>query len=113
MGRKILGIIPGGNKLAKYFQKYETAQTQLDKIIKSLMAGQDELLKDNAGLAQEKIQLWETMQGLSEYAVFAKALDTATAEQDRRAEASGPDRGGAASWTRTCCSRSASATRTS
>lgn len=41
-GRKILGMIPGGNKLAKYFQRYESAQTQLDKIIKSLMAGQDE-----------------------------------------------------------------------
>jgi uncharacterized protein YaaN involved in tellurite resistance len=79
VGRKILGIIPGGNKLAKYFQKYESAQTQLDKIIKSLMAGQDELLKDNASLAQEKTQLWETMQELSEYAVFAKALDGATA----------------------------------
>ena len=81
VGRKILGIIPGGNKLAKYFQKYESAQTQLDKIIKSLMSGQDELLKDNASLAQEKTNLWETMQGLSEYAVFAKALDAATADK--------------------------------
>jgi uncharacterized protein YaaN involved in tellurite resistance len=77
-GRKILGMIPGGNKLAKYFQKYESAQTQLDAIIKSLMAGQDELRKDNATLADEKVQLWETMQQLSEYAVFAKALDAAT-----------------------------------
>jgi uncharacterized protein YaaN involved in tellurite resistance len=81
VGRKILGFIPGGNKLAKYFQKYESAQTQLDKIIKSLMAGQDELLKDNASLAGEKVQLWETMQSLSEYAIFAKALDTATVEK--------------------------------
>ncbi|WIB14041.1 toxic anion resistance protein [Curtobacterium sp. MCPF17_052] len=77
-GRKILGMIPGGNKLAKYFQRYESAQTQLDHIIKSLMAGQDELRKDNATLADEKVQLWETMQQLSEYAVFAKALDAAT-----------------------------------
>ncbi len=81
VGRKILGFIPGGNKLAKYFQKYESAQTQLDAIIKSLMAGQDELLKDNASLAGEKVQLWETMQQLSEYAVFAKALDAATVEK--------------------------------
>ncbi|WIA98649.1 toxic anion resistance protein [Curtobacterium sp. MCBA15_012] len=77
-GRKILGMIPGGNKLAKYFQRYESAQSQLDHIIKSLMAGQDELRKDNATLADEKVQLWETMQQLSEYAVFAKALDQAT-----------------------------------
>ncbi|GAA4366607.1 toxic anion resistance protein [Paeniglutamicibacter cryotolerans] len=77
MGRKILGFIPGGNKLNKYFQRYENAQGQLDHIIKALMAGQDELLKDNAALANEKVQLWETMEKLSEYAVFAKALDAA------------------------------------
>ncbi|GAA4683517.1 toxic anion resistance protein [Frondihabitans cladoniiphilus] len=81
VGRKILGFIPGGNKLAKYFQKYESAQTQLDAIIKSLMSGQDELMKDNASLAAEKVQLWETMQSLSEYATFAKALDAATVEK--------------------------------
>lgn len=89
VGRKILGFIPGGNKLAKYFQRYESAQTQLDKIIKSLMAGQDELLKDNATLAGEKVQLWENMQSLSEYAVFAKALDAACVEKIDAKRASG------------------------
>jgi len=89
VGRKVLGFLPGGNKLAKYFQKYESAQTQLDAIIKSLMAGQDELLKDNASLAGEKVKLWETMQSLSEYAVFAKALDTACVEKIDAARAAG------------------------
>ncbi|KAB1660045.1 toxic anion resistance protein [Pseudoclavibacter chungangensis] len=89
LGRKILGFIPGGNKLAKYFQRYESAQTQLDKIIKSLMAGQDELLKDNASLAGEKVQLWENMQALSEYAVFAKALDAACVEKIDQTRAAG------------------------
>lgn len=89
IGRKILGIFPGGNKLAKYFQKYESAQTQLDAIIKSLMAGQDELLKDNATLAGEKVKLWETMQTLSEYAVFAKALDASCVEKIDATRASG------------------------
>jgi uncharacterized protein YaaN involved in tellurite resistance len=89
VGRKILGFIPGGNKLAKYFQKYESAQTQLDAIIKSLMAGQDELLKDNASLAGEKVQLWETMQSLSEYAIFAKALDGAAVQKIDAARSSG------------------------
>ncbi|MDP9885972.1 uncharacterized protein YaaN involved in tellurite resistance [Sinomonas atrocyanea] len=80
-GRKILGFVPGGNRLARYFQRYESAQTQLDKIIKSLMAGQDALMKDNASLAQEKTNLWETMKQLSEYAVFAQELDKATVEK--------------------------------
>lgn len=87
--RKVLGFIPGGNRLAKYFQKYESAQVQLDKIIKSLMSGQDELLKDNAALAGEKQQLWTNMQSLSEYAVFAKALDAATVEKIEATRASG------------------------
>lgn len=89
VGKKILGFIPGGNKLAKYFQKYESAQTQLNQIIKALMTGQDELLKDNASLANEKIQLWETMQALSEYAVFAKALDAACVEKIDSTRAAG------------------------
>ncbi|GHG50768.1 protein involved in tellurite resistance [Sinomonas cellulolyticus] len=81
VGKKILGFVPGGNKLARYFQRYESAQTQLDKIIKSLMAGQDALMKDNASLAEEKTNLWETMKQLSEYAVFAQELDKATVEK--------------------------------
>ncbi|MDQ4489180.1 toxic anion resistance protein [Sinomonas sp. ASV486] len=80
-GRKILGFVPGGNKLARYFQRYESAQTQLDKIIKALMSGQDALMKDNASLAEEKTNLWEVMKQLSEYAVFAQELDKATVEK--------------------------------
>ncbi|WP_082368766.1 toxic anion resistance protein [Arthrobacter sp. ERGS1:01] len=76
-GRKILGFVPKGNKVAKYFQRYESAQTQLDAIINSLKAGQSELGKDNADLAGEKVKLWETMQALSETAVYAQALDEA------------------------------------
>ncbi|MDQ6754951.1 MAG: toxic anion resistance protein [Actinomycetota bacterium] len=88
-GRKILGMFPGGNKLAKYFQRYDSAQVQIDKIIKALMSGQDELLKDNASLAGEKVKLWETMQTLSEYAVFAKALDAACVEKIESARTTG------------------------
>lgn len=73
--RKILGFIPGGNKVSKYFQKYESAQTQLDNIIKSLMHGQDELRKDNASLDQERRNLWDNLNELNEYAYFAKELD--------------------------------------
>ncbi|GAA3701938.1 toxic anion resistance protein [Arthrobacter ginkgonis] len=91
VGRKILGFIPGGNKLVKYFQRYESAQKQLDAIIKSLMAGQDALLKDNAALANEKVQLWENMQKLSEYAVFAKAIDNACVAKIDQARALGQE----------------------
>src|SRR6202165_495837 len=43
---KLLGIIPFGNKLRDYFQKYESAQTHLDKFIHSLFHGQDKARRD-------------------------------------------------------------------
>lgn len=79
--RKILGFIPGGNKVSKYFQKYESAQTQLDNIIKALMHGQDELRKDNASLDQERRSLWDNLNELNEYAYFAKELDSQVVAQ--------------------------------
>lgn len=73
--RKILGFIPGGRKVISYFQKYESAQTQLGAITKSLMTGQDELRKDNAFLKNEKEKQMELATALAQYAHLAKALD--------------------------------------
>ncbi len=75
--RKLLGMIPFGNKLSRYFEKYQSAQKQLDAIIKALDSGQDELRKDNAAIEQEKANLWAAMGKLTEYATLAKALDGA------------------------------------
>ena len=75
--RKLLGMIPFGNKLTAYFERYQSAQAQLDAIIKALDSGQDELRKDNASIEQEKANLWAAMGKLTEYATLAKALDGA------------------------------------
>jgi uncharacterized protein YaaN involved in tellurite resistance len=75
--RKILGIIPFGDKLRDYFHRYESAQTHLNAILNALYQGQDELRKDNAALEQEKVHLWETMQRLAQYVYVAEHLDTA------------------------------------
>lgn len=79
--KKILGFIPGGKKISRYFQKYESAQTQLNSITKSLLAGQDELMKDNAALNQSKQELWETMISLNEFIFFAAQLDTEISQE--------------------------------
>lgn len=79
--KKILGFIPGGRKIEKYFQKYESAQTQLDNITKAMLHGKDELLKDNAALEVSKGNLWESMGNLNQYARLAEEIDNAvTAE---------------------------------
>ena len=84
VGKKILGFIPGGNKVRKYFQRYETAQVQLDTIVKNLLSGQDELMKDNASLQQEKEDLWENMGALNEYVVLAQKIDEEVSQEIER-----------------------------
>lgn len=72
---KFLGLFPGGKKIDRFFQKYESAKDQLDAITKALLTGKDELMKDNAALQQEKQDLWDTMLALNEYILLANKLD--------------------------------------
>src|SRR3954447_16514038 len=88
--RKLLGMIPMGNKIARYFQKYQSAQKQLDAVIKALDSGQDELRKDNAAIEQEKANLWAAMGKLTEYATLAKALDGAVSAKIDTVRATDP-----------------------
>lgn len=73
--RKILGFIPGGKKVVNYFQRYKSAESHLDAVIKSLMAGQDELRQDNAALQVERVKLYQIMGELNEYAILAEGID--------------------------------------
>ena len=75
--RKIFKILPGGNKMRAYFDRYRSAQSQLDAIIRALASGQDELRKDNAALESERANMWDLMGKLSEYVTLSAALDEA------------------------------------
>ncbi|HEV8023228.1 MAG TPA: toxic anion resistance protein [Candidatus Lustribacter sp.] len=79
--RKILGIIPFGNKLKAYFDGYRSAQNHLNAIIEALYRSKDELQRDNASIEQEKAAMWALMQKLEGFAYLAKKLD---AEIDTR-----------------------------
>ncbi|SEH01891.1 Uncharacterized conserved protein YaaN involved in tellurite resistance [Nonomuraea solani] len=79
--RRLLGLIPFGDRLRDYFAKYHSAQKHLDDIVRALKSGQDELLRDNAAIEGEKANLWEAMTRLQEYAVMAQAMDAALEEQ--------------------------------
>jgi uncharacterized protein YaaN involved in tellurite resistance len=87
--KKVLKFLPGGDKVQRYFQKYESAQTQLNAIIKALESGQDELRKDNAAIDTEKANMWATMGKLSEYNELASALDAAVEEKIAQLQAAG------------------------
>lgn len=87
--RKVFRFIPGGNKLKAYFDRYQSAQSQLDAIIRALASGQDELRKDNAAIEGERANMWALMGKLSEYAVLAGALDQAVEAKVNQLNASG------------------------
>jgi uncharacterized protein YaaN involved in tellurite resistance len=87
--KKVLKWIPGGDKVQKYFAKYESAQSHLDAIIRSLDSGQDELRKDNAAIETEKANMWAAMGKLSEYNALAGALDQAVEQKVGELEAAG------------------------
>ena len=109
--RKLLGIIPFGDKVVDYFRRYESAQSHLNGILHSLRNGQDELTKDNVALNMEKQNLWATMGRLNQYIYIAERLDAQLAATDRRSSSS-PTRSGPRRSARTCCSTSGRSTRT-
>jgi len=73
--KRLLGMIPFGDKLNDYFKKYQSAESHLDAILHALRDGQDELGKDNGALNLEKQQLWEAMGRLNQYVYVAERLD--------------------------------------
>jgi uncharacterized protein YaaN involved in tellurite resistance len=87
--KKVLKFLPGGDKVERYFAKYQSAQSHLNAIIKALDSGQDELRKDNASIETEKANMWTTMGKLSEYNTMATALDDAVAGKVGELEVAG------------------------
>jgi uncharacterized protein YaaN involved in tellurite resistance len=90
--RKILGFIPMGNKMADYFDKYQSSQSHLNAIIEALKRGKDELLRDNAAIDQEKVNLWTLMEKLEKYVHIGKKLDAELDSKARSLEASDPEK---------------------
>jgi uncharacterized protein YaaN involved in tellurite resistance len=81
--RKLLGLIPMGNRLIDYFDKYQSSQAHLNAIVEALKHGKDELMRDNAAIEQEKVNLWTLMERLEKYVYIGKKLD---AELDAKAK---------------------------
>lgn len=86
------GSLPLGNSLRDYFHKYESGQKNLDAIIESLYAGQDELQKDNASLEQEKANVWSIKGRLEQYIYMATALDNQISARVASLQASDPEK---------------------
>lgn len=79
--KKVFKWMPGGNKIDRYFQRYQSAQGHIDAIIRSLSSGQDELRKDNAAIEVERGRMWDSMNKLGEVKVELEALDVAVEDK--------------------------------
>lgn len=88
--RKILGIIPFGNKLNNYFRSYQSAQTHIQSILTNLASGKDELLMDNAAIDVERQKLWEAMGNLEQMVHISKALDEKIEDKAAELDATDP-----------------------
>src|SRR5215213_591370 len=88
--RKLLGIIPFGNRVDRYFDKYRSSQTHISKILSSLGNGKDELLMDNAAIDTERAGLWKTMHKLEQMIHISKALDKSLEDKANELDATEP-----------------------
>ena len=88
--RKLLGIIPFGNKVDQYFDKYRSSQTHISKILGSLANGKDELLMDNAAIDTERAGLWKTMHKLEQMVHISKSLDKKLEDKAAELDATDP-----------------------
>ncbi|GAA1239981.1 toxic anion resistance protein [Oryzihumus leptocrescens] len=93
--RRLLGVIPFGDRMTDYFRRYQSAQSHLEAILHALRDGQDELGKDNAALNLEKQQLWDAMARLNQYVYVAERLDSRLAAAIADLQASDPDKAAA------------------
>ena len=88
--RKFLGIIPFGNRVDRYFDKYRSSQTHISKILGSLGNGKDELLMDNAAIDTERASLWKTMHKLEQMIHISKSLDKQLEDKANELDATDP-----------------------
>jgi uncharacterized protein YaaN involved in tellurite resistance len=90
--RKLLGVLPLGNKLRDYFRGYESSQGHLNAIIEGLRHGKDELLRDNAAIETEKATMWSLMGQLEQHGYLARAIAEAVEREVEQIRSTDPDR---------------------
>ncbi|MFA7586270.1 MAG: toxic anion resistance protein [Novosphingobium sp.] len=89
-GRKILGVIPFGNSLKRYFNSYQSAQGHIQAVLEHLASGKDELLMDNAAIDVERQKLWEAMGNLEQMIHISKTLDARLEDKAAELDATDP-----------------------
>ena len=78
---RAVGAIPGvGTPLKRYFMRYESSQTVIDSIVKSLEKGRDQLKRDNITLGEDQGHMRELTHTLADQIALGQAIDKQLAE---------------------------------
>lgn len=73
---RLLGMLPGvGTPIKRYFTRFESAQTVIDAIIRSLENGRDQLRRDNVTLREDQRAMRELTETLARQVQLAQLLD--------------------------------------
>ena len=73
---RALSFIPGvGNRMQRYFARFENAQEALDHIIRDLEAGSDMLRRDNITLADDQQQMRALIEQLGRQVELGRLID--------------------------------------
>ncbi|MFS2109555.1 toxic anion resistance protein [Sphingomonas sp. Sphisp140] len=79
-----------GGSVQQYFRKYQSSQTHINGILKSLANGKDELLMDNAAIDTERQNLWASMGRLEQMIYLSKAMDAKIEDKANELDHSDP-----------------------
>jgi len=90
--RGLFKRVPLNQQVGEYFRRYQSSQHHIEAIVASLYRGQDELLRDNAALEQEKAHLWSVKGRLEQYCHMAGVLDDALTRKINALEGSDPEK---------------------
>lgn len=73
---RVLGQLPGvGTPLKRYFTKFESAQTVIDAILRSLEEGKTQLTRDNKTLGMDQKKMRENTFSLEQHIRLAQLID--------------------------------------
>lgn len=90
--RGLFRRVPFGSQVNDYFRRYQSSQQHIEAIVAGLYRGQDELMRDNAALEQERVHLWAIKTRLEQYAHMAAALDEALTHRIAAYETADPEK---------------------
>lgn len=70
----LMAKLPFQNRIKRYFRQYESADKQIQEMIKHLLNGQDQLEKDNESIKIERVRLWNDKEMLESYIFMTNKL---------------------------------------